>query len=216
VTGPATRAALDLNWAASQRRFAERQRVRIQAQEEQRVIDIEVRQTRRALLQALRQRGPADAGALLDEDLLAVIDRGGLCEVIVDVASRLSRAHGIDLQLVDGTTGSLRITAHRGFNADFLAFFATVHPQQGTACAQALVSRRPVLIDDVARSAIFAGHPTREPILDVGSRVVHSYPLVTDGVGIAGVLSFHYRMPPGPNPAALIAMMAARALDRVA
>jgi hypothetical protein len=45
---------------------------------------------------------------------------------------------------------------------------------------------------------------------------VHSYPLLTDGVGIAAVLSFHYRTRAEPNTDAMIAMLAARARDRVA
>ena len=52
---------------------------------------------------------------------------------------------------------------------------------------------RPVLVDNIARSAIFVGQPTLEPMFDAGSRAVHSYPLLASPDDVVGVLSFHYR-----------------------
>jgi hypothetical protein len=196
-TKPATLAQLVFD-----RHRAVEERERIVAQHEQRLVDAEVRTTRRAVLRALRRRGGANAAAILDEDFLAVADRPTIYQAIVGVAVAAGRAAFVDLQMYDRHARVLRLVAQHGFSSRFLAFFAAVDVAQPTACAAAFASCRPVLVDDVTRSAIFVGQPTVEPMLDAGSRAVHSYPLLAAPDEVVGVLSFHYRER-APEPGAV-------------
>jgi hypothetical protein len=139
---------------------------------------------------------------ILDEDFLAVADRPTIYQAIVGVAVAAGRAASVDLQLYDRKARVLRLVAQHGFSSRFLAFFAAVGVAQPTACAAAFASCRPVLVDDVTRSAIFVGEPTMEPMLDAGSRAVHSYPLLASPDAVVGVLSFHYRER-APQPGAV-------------
>jgi hypothetical protein len=186
---------------------------RIAAASQQRIVDSEVRITRTALLRALRRRSDGHGLDFLAEDFLALADGPTLFRAILDAATGPGGGASADLQLYDRRTGVLRIAAHHGFPREFLAFFATVGASAPTACAAAVVSGAPVLVDDVTRSAIFAGRSTLEPMLAAGSRAVSSYPLRTPRGEILGVLSFHHRTPrPGLGRTAAIADGAARAL----
>jgi hypothetical protein len=56
---------------------------------------------------------------------------------IIDAAVGLSGAVSVDLQVYDDDTDSRRIADHRGFDAQFLAFFADVRRSTPSACAVA-------------------------------------------------------------------------------
>jgi hypothetical protein len=207
----------DLALAALARDNARRQRDRVLARQDQRTIDGEVRKTRLAMLRALRWRGGREALAFLDEDFLAVADGAAIYQAIITAAMMTSGAEFVDLQLRHPGTAALRIVAQYGFTSQFLTSFAVVEPASPTACAAAMRSGRPVLIDDIARSEIFAGQSTRDAVLQAGSRAVYSYPLTAPGGQVAGVLSYHYRRSATCLDAAeLVATGAAEALSVVA
>jgi hypothetical protein len=183
---------------------------------QQRIIDAEVRATRHTLLRAVRRRGGTHAVTFLDEDFLAVADTPAIYEAIVDAAVTVGGASTADLQLYDPGAAGLRMAAHRGFPADFLAFFAVVDAAQPTACAQALVTRAPVLVDEVSRSPIFAGRSIRERLLDAGTRSVQSYPLLAPDGAVLGVLSFHGRQAlPRASGAEAVARCAAQVIGQL-
>lgn len=123
---------------------------------------------------------------LVDVEFLAVADRPALTRAVLVAA--LTLADACDLQLLD-YHHRLNISAHHGFDASFLNFFATVESTDATACAHTLRTGLPVLVDDVARHPIFAGHPTRDALLDAGSGAVASYPLHALNGTTFGVLS---------------------------
>jgi hypothetical protein len=187
------RAAADHRSAVARRRQAVQERLRVQRKVEQNVIDREVRATRHALVRAVRRRWTADVRTLLDDDFLTVADRPTVYEAIVDAAVLVGGARGADLQVYDPDPGVLRMAAQRGFSPEFLDYFATVDTTGRTACAQALATREPVLVDNVSRSPIFVGQASLEPMLDAGSRSVQSYPVLAAGGEVLGVLSFHHR-----------------------
>ena len=105
-------------------------------------------------------------------------DRPTIYQAIVGVGVAAGRAAFVDLQVYDRHARVLRLVGQHGLGSRFLAFFSAVGVAQPTACAAAFASCRPVLVDDVTRSAIFVGQLTMEPLLDAGSRAVHSYPLL--------------------------------------
>jgi hypothetical protein len=209
------RAVAEREWAVAEHRRVMEQQARIQARHEQRLLDAEVRATRRALMEALRRRAGPDVVAFLDEDFLTVADSPTVYRAVLDAAVTVGGAESADLQLQE-RAGVLSIVAQHGFSAEFLAFFATVDPAQPTACAKALATRQPVLVDDVRGSTIFSGQPTLKPLVEAGTRSVHSYPLVTSVGDVLGVLSFHYRESALAScRAELVARCAAEALVRL-
>jgi GAF domain-containing protein len=169
--------------------------VRIEAEHEQATIDAEMRATRRRALQLLRLRSRTDPAAIAGADFLAVADEAGVLEGVPASAIIGAQADACDLQLYHPRTRTLHLVAQRGFTAEFVARFASVDPSTPTACAAALATREPVVVEDVTTSPIFMGRPTLDVMLAAGSRAVQSYPLLSTGGDVLGMLSFHYRRP---------------------
>jgi GAF domain-containing protein len=199
--------------AAARLQRAEADQARLLARLDQQAIDGEIRGTRRRLLTRLRERLRHDHEALSSEEFLAVADFPAVLDAILLTATIVGAADACDLQLPDPATGMLVIVRHRGFSANFLAYFAVVGPREATACATAATTGEPVIVDDIAESPIFAGQPTLEMMLAAGSRAVHSHPLHDEDGRLLGVLSFHYRIThPRRGHPELVAWQAARAL----
>jgi hypothetical protein len=210
-------AAFRFERAVAEYRLAGQRRAGLTARLQQRLVDAEVRWTRRSLVQWARMRGQARTIWFLDHDFLTVADPRSVQQAIVLAAVSVAGVHAADLQLYDPAEGVLQMAAQYGFGEEFLMFFGTLDPTQATACVSAWVTGRPVLVDDVVGSEIFNGKASLEPLLDAGTRAVHSYPLVTGNGATVGVLSFHHhRQPEDRSRAALIAQCAAEALDQPA
>ncbi|MEU5309558.1 GAF and ANTAR domain-containing protein [Streptomyces sp. NPDC021562] len=96
-----------------------------------------------------------------------------------------------NVQLVEN--GMLRLEEHTGLNRRFTEFFAFVEDST-TACARAAEERRQVTVKDVAVSDIF-DEPSRETILQAGSRACHSIPLVSPRGRVMGMISTHHDKP---------------------
>lgn len=156
----------------------------------------------------------ADGVAVVE--VLSSADGCVVLDGIVEAAIGVGAADACDLQVYDDASRSLRMAGHRGFSDEFLGYFATVDASAPTACAVALATGRPVLIDDVTRSPIFADRVTLEVILAAGTRAVQSYPLYDERGTTLGVLSFHYHTNRrGRGRPDLAARHAARALARL-
>ncbi|QUQ67183.1 GAF domain-containing protein [Kutzneria sp. CA-103260] len=181
----------------------------------QSVIDAETLASRRAIVNSFRDRLRADPDTLTADDFLALADRTVLHVAIVATAKSHARADACDLQTYDPKSGILRLEQHVGFTPAFLAYFATVDADTPSACARALATGDPVLVDDVATSPIFAGHETREVMLAAGSRAVLTYPLLDEHGGILGVLSMHYRKTGPRNDQEPLVRAAAMAMARL-
>ena len=163
---------------------------------DQRLVDSEMRATRKQLVQSLRRRIGTDGSRLLDEDFLALADPQAVLEAIVDGTVLRGLCDRADAQIVDGDRRVLRIIACRGFSAKFVDTFSTLALTTPTACAAAVLTGAPVVVDNVERSEIFVGQDSLGPILREGSRAVCSYPLFGAGDTHAdAVLSFHFDRP---------------------
>lgn len=197
----------------AQLRRAESEQARIHGKLQQDIIDGEVRFTRRVVLARLRERLRTDRGALASDEFLAGADTPTVLDAIVLAATIVGAADACDLQLYDPVVGALLITRQRGFSKEFLTYFATVDPSEPTACAMAMRTGEPVIVDDVTRSPIFAGQPTLPVMLAAGSLAVHTHPLKDEAGQLMGVLSFHYReRRPRRGDPEMVAWCAARAL----
>jgi signal transduction histidine kinase/DNA-binding response OmpR family regulator len=135
---------------------------------------------------------------------------------IVDAAIAIADADCGNIQLIDPTTGNLRIVAHRGFEKWWLDYWDTVSHGRG-ACDAALARAERVVVEDVTASPIFAGTPALDIQLRAGIRAVQSTPLVSRSGRPIGVFSTHYRTPHRPNERALrlLDLLARQAADIV-
>jgi hypothetical protein len=179
--------------ARSQRRDAVEQLERVVARQQQHLIDAEVAATRRTLLRLARQSGAALCD-YLDPEFLAVADRSTVGAAIVEAAVAVPGVSAVDLQVCEPRDGTLRIEASQGFIRDFLDHFATLRGEDSTACVLAWTTGRPVLVDRVGDSAVFAHGAAVEILSAAGSRAVYSFPLIA-GHRVLGVLSLHGSRP---------------------
>ncbi|HEY9287898.1 MAG TPA: GAF domain-containing protein [Candidatus Dormibacteraeota bacterium] len=95
-----------------------------------------------------------------------------------------------NLQLLDTAGDSLKIVAHNGFKAEFLAYFADVKDDR-SACGRAAMRGVQTVIEDVNVDEAFAPH--REVAADSGFRAVQSTPIIDFSGQLLGVISTHYR-----------------------
>jgi PAS domain S-box-containing protein len=118
-------------------------------------------------------------------------DFKGSLNTILDAAIALTRAIKGNIQLLDASTGALRIEAQRGFESPFLNFFAHVG-DQASACGTAMETRERVIVEDVLNSKIFAGTPSLDVLVEAGVRAVQSTPLISSSGKLLGMISTHY------------------------
>jgi PAS domain S-box-containing protein len=140
-------------------------------------------------------------------------------DAILDTAIAIAGADKGNIQLLDSDSGTLRIAAHRGFEEPFLSFFASVDAGEPAVCGAALQARGRVIVEDVMQSAIFAGQPSRQVLLDADVRAVQSTPLTSSAGLVFGMISTHFRVSHRPSERDLrlldlVARQAANYLER--
>jgi len=126
---------------------------------------------------------------------------GMLCRILRAAIVATHAGMG-NIQIFDPQSGDLQILVHEGFHSPFLYHFRSVKPGDA-ACGQALKSRDRVVVEDVTDSAVFAGDPSMEILLDAGVRAVQSTPLIGSQGQSLGVFSTHYPAPRRPTDADL-------------
>jgi signal transduction histidine kinase/CheY-like chemotaxis protein len=139
---------------------------------------------------------------------------------LLDAALNIAGAPKGNVQVLDPSTGALKIAVHRGFAEPFLDFFREVGADHVAACASAMQAGERVVVRDVLESAIFAGQPSRQVLLDAGVRAVQSTPLVASDGRVLGMMSTHFEHPHAPDEWVLrmldiLARQAADYLQRV-
>ncbi len=116
-----------------------------------------------------------------------------IAEDAIDEAMRMHGAQFGNLQIYDPETESLRIIAHRNFEAPFLEHFAIVGANDNSACARCLADGARVIIEDVAVEPSFRPHMSIA--LESGFRAVQSTPLHDHSGRVMAVLSTHFAVP---------------------
>ena len=129
-------------------------------------------------------------------DLRQVSRMGSLPAKVLDGALALAGADRGNVQILDPVTGSLKITEQRGFDAEFLDYFAVVDDDR-SACGRAARERTQIVIADVNNDATFASH--REIAAASAFRAVQSTPLLDRTGRLLGVVSTHYPRPRRPS-----------------
>jgi hypothetical protein len=138
------------------------------------------------------------AHVLVDPGFLFEPNQTVAMRAVVDAALALAHADKGNLQVLDTASGGLRIVAQRGFDQDFLDFFAIVDGPD-TACGSAMAHKASVTVENVSDSEIFDGTTAQTVVLKTGVRAVHSTPIVDLLGAPIGVLSVHYRQPRRPS-----------------
>jgi two-component system CheB/CheR fusion protein len=114
---------------------------------------------------------------------------------LLDAAIALTGASKGNIQLLDAATGTLTIATQRGFEEPFLEFFANVRAGESSAGGRAVHSGERVIVEDVTQSAIFAGQPSLNILLEAGVRAVQSTPLMNSAARLLGMISTHFDAP---------------------
>ena len=107
-----------------------------------------------------------------------------------------------NIQLLDSSNYTLRIVAQRGFNEEFLNFFAVVRGLD-SACGRAMARQARVIVPDVSCAPMFMSSASGDVMLRAEARAVQSTPLFDHGGRFVGMLSTHYRNTGHPSQRAL-------------
>jgi GAF domain-containing protein len=126
--------------------------------------------------------------------------RAVIAEGLEDALSMLRADRG-NVQIVDPTSGSLRIAAQAGFSDEFLEYFAVVNNDDPSACGRAARQLEQTVIVDVDTDPRYA--PLRGIAAASGYRAVQSTPLVDLRGHLVGMISTHYPCPYRPPDEAL-------------
>ena len=136
-------------------------------------------------------RPPGSAG-LPARVLAPAPDAIAVCERALPAALTLSGAPMGNVQLVGPATGALRIVAQQGFGPLFLDYFSAIEGRE-SACGQAFQAARPVWVNDVSASPVFAGSEALRVVLGAGANAVASVPVLDPGGHVRAVISVHGR-----------------------
>lgn len=135
---------------------------------------------------------------------------------VVDAAITICGADFGNVQLLDADSAELRIVAQRGFPKWWIEFWNTTCEGRG-GCGTALEQGRPVIVEDVEQSPIFAGTRALRMQLKAGVRAVQSTPLLSRSGKVLGMFSTHYKTAhrPDERTLGLLDLLARQASDLI-
>jgi PAS domain S-box-containing protein len=119
-------------------------------------------------------------------------DFDSLLREMLEAAITLTGADKGNIQLLDPSTGKLKIFAQQGLNLPFLKFFEYVDPGESAACGAAMERLERVVVEDVTLSPIFRGSEALDVLQREGVRAVQSTPLVSRTGQLLGMISTHF------------------------
>ena len=120
---------------------------------------------------------------------------GNMLASILDLAIDITEADFGNIQIIDSSQ-RLRIVVNRGFEAEFLDYFAVVESSE-SACGVALEQNRRVIVPDVRKNSFF-NVDSRRIMLRANALAVQSTPLISSCGRLLGMLSTHYCVPRRP------------------
>lgn len=126
--------------------------------------------------------------------LSATDEMDALLKTVLDAAIKLHGADFGHVQLVDQETRTLRLMAHHGLSADWVAKQSVMSIDDPHFCAaRALRSGARLMIEDVRKDKLFAPH--RAAARAAGFLAVQSTPIFDRGKRPVAVVSTHFRAP---------------------
>lgn len=127
---------------------------------------------------------------------------------ILDLAIAITDAQCGNIQILDRSQRRLRIAVSRGFEAEFLDYFAVVE-SSNSACGVALEQNCRVIVPDVRKDSLF-NVESRGIMLRANALAVLSTPIISSSGRLLGMISTHYSVPKRPP------LQRLRYLDRLA
>ena len=121
-----------------------------------------------------------------DSDLFSIFQE------MVEAAIAITRADKGNIQILDPSTGKLKIAAQKEFSSQFLKFFELVDTEEAATCGTAMKQMERVIVEDITRSPIFLGSNALNILLDEGLRAVQSTPMVSWSGQFMGIISTHF------------------------
>nr|WP_255711518.1 ATP-binding protein [Pelosinus baikalensis] len=117
------------------------------------------------------------------------------------------------LQLLDESSGVIRIIAHHGFDHSFLSYFDSAHKSQ-TVCGLALKCCEHIIIEDITQNSLIDSQ-SLEVMLAAGIRSMQSIPIFSHTGQLLGILSTYHRTPHQPDAKSLqlLDLLAQQTLD---
>jgi PAS domain S-box-containing protein len=168
------------------------------------------------------KRLAAEVGILqrLQELSTRLIHAGELHDLLREILSASADLTGTDkgnIQLLNPTTGHLRIVSHQGLGKRFVEHFAE-HGWVAT-CDAAMQQAQRVIVEDVANEPSVQGTVELEIVLEDGIRAIQSTPLIGRDGRFLGMLNNHFRSVHRPSESDLrcldlLARMAADLIER--
>jgi signal transduction histidine kinase len=128
--------------------------------------------------------------------LWAITELPPLLDEVLTATIEIQRADFGNVQLWNTESHVLEIAAQRGFNAQFLQYFAAV-AHSNTARGRTIQSQARIIIEDVQTDLQSA--PYRHIALAAGFRSVQSTPLFSREGQMLGVISTHFKNPHRPS-----------------
>ncbi|WP_440945069.1 PAS domain S-box protein [Methanosarcina sp. T3] len=119
-------------------------------------------------------------------------DSDSLFQNIVEAAIAITKADKGNIQILDPSTGKLKIAAQRGFDLPFLEFFEFVDAGDAAACGIAMERLERVIVEDITLSPIFLGNDALGVLLNEDVRAVQSTPMVSRSGQLLGIVSTHF------------------------
>ena len=104
-----------------------------------------------------------------------------------------------NVQAFDSANRVLRIVVHRGFEREFLDYFATVNCDDHCVCGQAMRGRSRIVVSDVTTDSLFSCD-VRSVLMRANVRSVQSTPLFDPSGRFVGMVSTHRRDSGAPTP----------------
>jgi signal transduction histidine kinase len=122
--------------------------------------------------------------------LWAITELPAVLEEALTATIEIQQADFGNVQLCNPESNVLEFVAQRGFNPQFLDYFADV-AHSSAVCGRALQSRSRVVIEDVEMDEQFAPH--RHIASAAGFRALQSTPLFSRGGEVLGVISTYFK-----------------------
>jgi signal transduction histidine kinase/CheY-like chemotaxis protein len=163
--------------------------------------ELALRRSERRVAKTYEQR-QADFDAItrlqaLSTQLVQAGDLTSLLGEILSAAADLTRTSKGNIQLYDPDTDTLRIVVHQGHGERFLQHYGLRGSKDGTG--RAVLTRRRVVVEDVAREPRYAGSRDLELLTEDGIRAFQATPLLCRNGELRGVLYSHYSAPHRPT-----------------
>lgn len=152
-----------------------------------------------------------------DERITVPDDLESLLEEVLDATMELQRADLGEVRLIDESTGTLELVAHRGLGPELIEHFTTKASSDVSACGRALKQGRRAIIEDVKTDPDYAPH--RAVAALSGYRGVLCTPLFErGGRKPIGTISTFFREPyrPAAEDLRIADLFARQAADLIA